>query len=103
MRSVDEDFYNSKKWRQVSEDYKKSVGGLCERCRKKGLFVPAKITHHKIHLTPENIKDPSVSYNFKNLEALCQDCHNREHFNNSKRWRFSKSGELILDEDGPPI
>lgn len=103
MRSVDQDFYNSKKWRQVAADYKKKSGGICERCKKKGLYVPAKIVHHKIHLNSKNIKDPSVAYNFDNLEALCLDCHNKEHFENSKRWRFSKSGALILDEPIPPI
>lgn len=99
MRSVDNNFYNSKKWRQVSADYKKKVGGLCERCRAKGFFIPAEITHHKIYLDETNIHDESLTYNFENLEALCLDCHNKEHFENkAKRWKFDETGRLILDE-----
>ena len=104
MKSVDHAFYNSRKWRQVQSDYKKKVGGLCERCRSKGLFVPAKIVHHKIYLNETNVNDPSVTYNFDNLEALCQECHNKEHFeDSSKRWKFDKNGCLILDEEPSPL
>lgn len=99
MRSVDHSFYNSAKWRQVAADYKKSVHGLCERCKKKGLYVPAKIVHHKIHLNESNVNNPSVTYNFDNLEALCQDCHNAEHIGSGRRYKFSKSGELTIKPD----
>ena len=57
----------------------KKVGGLCERCLAKGMYVPAVIVHHKEWLTPENISDPNVTLNFGNLEALCRECHEEEH------------------------
>lgn len=47
---------------------------LCERCGE-----PAKIVHHKIWLTPKNIHEQSITLCWDNLEALCQDCHNKEH------------------------
>ena len=74
----------------------KKAGGLCERCLARGLLVPAVIVHHKEHLTEESYKLPEVSLNFDNLEALCQDCHNKEHFKNreAKRWKV-ENGKLL--------
>lgn len=79
--------------------YLDQVNHLCERCLAKGLVVPARIVHHKIYLTEENYRDPSVSLNLENLEALCQDCHNAEHFGEKKqkRWRF-ENGELVMSD-----
>lgn len=104
MRSIDHEFYNSRKWRQVQADYMKKTSGLCERCRAKGLYVPAKIVHHKIHLNEKNIHDPQITYCFDNLESLCQECHNKEHFKRAaKRWKIDDGGRLILEEPNPPI
>lgn len=86
MRSIERSFYKSKEWKQCREGYLLKVNGRCERCLAKGLHVPAKIVHHKIWLSEENYRDPEVSLNFENLEALCQRCHNEEHFESEKRW-----------------
>lgn len=72
-------FYNSREWHACKESYIKARHGLCERCLSKGLYNPGKIVHHKIYLTPDNIRDPRISLNHANLELLCQDCHNVEH------------------------
>lgn len=67
-------FYNSKAWKDVSKAYMTSKHYICERCG--GV---AEICHHKTYLTPDNITCPYVALDFDNLEALCIDCHNREH------------------------
>lgn len=67
-------FYRSKQWKHTKDAYMKSQHGICERCGK-----PAKIVHHRIWLTPDNINDPNITLNWSNLEALCQECHNAEH------------------------
>lgn len=95
MRSIDNSFYHSTEWERCRADYLKSVNGMCERCKAKGIYEPARVVHHKIYLTEENYREPSVSLNFKNLEALCQDCHNREHHRNDKRYEIGPGGELI--------
>jgi len=92
MKSWAEDFYYSKSWRVCRENYKKSQQGICERCG--GV---AKVIHHKIHLTPDNINDPSVALAIANLEALCQDCHNREHHGGNAPdlgYTFTEDGEI---------
>ena len=78
----------------------KKVNGLCERCLAKGYIVPAKIVHHKIYLNEENFGDPEVMLSFDNLEALCLECHNKEHFGNKgqkKRWKFI-DGTLVTKD-----
>jgi 5-methylcytosine-specific restriction endonuclease McrA len=99
-RSIETSFYNSKKWRKVAASYKLRQGS-CERCRAKGLVVPAVIVHHREHLTPEIMRDPRKAYDFANLEALCQECHNKEHFEKltaSRRYHFDKNGNLVIND-----
>ena len=72
-------FYKSKEWKRARAAYIRSVHGLCERCLAGGRYVPGEIVHHKVHLTPENVADPTVSLDFRNLEYVCRDCHAKEH------------------------
>ena len=71
---------------------------LCERCKAKGLIVPAVICHHKIYLTDENYKEPSIALNPQNLEAVCRECHNTEHHKDKqRRWEWH-DGQLYIKE-----
>lgn len=67
----------------------KSQNYICERCGE-----PAKICHHKIYLTRDNINNPYITLCWDNLEALCQDCHNKEHHKEGPKLRYS------FDEEG---
>ena len=69
------EFYHSAAWRRLSRAFLLSRCYICERCGK-----PAEIAHHKRHITPVNITDLEITLNPENLEALCLDCHNAEHF-----------------------
>lgn len=97
MRSIERSFYKSKAWENCRQAYLSSVGHFCERCKAKGIYEPARIVHHKIYLSEANFRDPSVSLNFDNLEALCLDCHNKEHFGDKSesRYQIGRNGELI--------
>ena len=81
-------------WIKCSRGYKKEKGGICERCAKKGLIVPAVHVHHKVHLTGENIGDPMIALDSSNLMALCEDCHAEQH--RTKRWRCDALGHVRL-------
>jgi hypothetical protein len=51
-----------------------------------------------VWLNSENVNDPTVTLNWDNLEALCIDCHNKEHFQTSavdEDLRFDEKGSLI--------
>ena len=96
-RSTDKSFYNSKRWIDCREAYLASQNHFCERCRAKGIYEPARVVHHKIYLTNENVNDPSISLSFDNLEALCQECHNNEHHgDHGKRYKVDEAGNLIF-------
>ena len=92
-------FYTSWTWRRCKAGYKNSVGGLCERCKKRGLITPADEVHHKIRLTTENINKPEIALNWDNLMALCEDCHKEMH-RNPKRWRVDADGNVTAKD--PP-
>ena len=93
MREYDTSFYKSKAWLNCRAAYIKSIGGLCERCLAEGKIVPGYIVHHKIHLNANNITDPSITLNWSNLEYLCHDCHNKEHFKEKIEPRYSIDNE----------
>ena len=103
-RSTDRRFYTSTRWRKERDNYRKAHP-FCERCLLHGIYKPTEIVHHIEHLTTEKALDASIALNSDNLEALCLDCHNKEHttgkIRRKSRWRF-ENGELILSEI-PPV
>ena len=99
MKEWAEWFYKGKQWLEVEPAFLKSKGYICERCLRQGEVVAAKIAHHKIYLTKQNIYDPAIAYAWDNLEALCQTCHNKEHHKRKDlRYRIDAEGNLI-----PPL
>lgn len=88
-------FYLSPQWRACRDGYVKSVGGLCERCYRKGLISPAEIVHHKVYITQQNINDQKITLNWDNLEALCRKCHEAEHRKGKKRYKVDSFGRVI--------
>lgn len=106
-----EGFYGSVAWKKCRAAYKKSVGGLCERCLTKGVYSAAAVVHHKIPITPENMGDPHIVLDWNNLEALCMDCHAEMHPDERKqghekrygrprsgskrRWRVDRDGRVL--------
>lgn len=83
MKDFAEAFYKSTRWLKCRDLYFTKMNGICERCGEAG-----KIVHHKIHLTPANIRNPQIALSQENLEVLCQKCHNKEHGENMKRGRI---------------
>ena len=94
MQDYAKAFYKSAAWKQTRAAYWKSVGGLCERCRAKGLIVPGEIIHHKTYISPENISDPSITLDWHNLECVCRNCHAEEHTGVVKRFVIDELGRV---------
>lgn len=86
-------FYRSKAWQHCRDGYARSVGGLCERCRSKGLYRAGEIVHHVRPITADNITDPTVTLSWDNLELVCRDCHGELHRRKVRRYR-------VVDELG---
>lgn len=87
-------FYHSQAWQRCRKEYLTSVGNLCERCEKQGIIRPARFVHHKEYISLDNICNPLILLSFENLEALCFDCHNAEHFANRKRYTVDEFGRV---------
>jgi len=96
MREFAKAFYTSRAWADCRKAYKKSVGGLCERCLKAGRYSPGEIVHHKIHLTPQNITQPNITLDWDNLELLCRDCHAAEHDARKRRYKIDENGTVTV-------
>lgn len=100
-------FYHRKAWKDVRLLVWIKQSCLCSRCCKpvyvEGLSdssIPKEkrrkgIVHHKVYLTDENLYDLNISLNLDNLEGLCIDCHNEEHFKVD-----STRSDVYFDENG---
>lgn len=91
-------FYNSRQWAQVRDYVMMRDRFTCVKCGR-----PAQEVHHKTHLSRENIFDPKITLNPDNLQALCRDCHFRQHEEDAGRgdagqgFRFDENGQLVPD------
>ena len=75
VKRVGDSIYHTTEWRKLRHSYFISQHGLCERCSQ-----PGDVVHHKIYITNDNVNDPNITLNQDNLELLCHDCHNKEHY-----------------------
>lgn len=95
MKEFAKQFYTGKAWANCRRAYRKSVGGLCERCAAEGLSVPGEIVHHKIEITPANINDPAVTLSWSNLCLLCRECHAKAHGARERRYTVDAMGRVV--------
>ena len=103
------DFYKSTAWKRVRKNIWLKQNLLCARCHKPvyvdGLseWIPKEkrtkgIVHHKEYITDLNVYDDNITLNEDNLEGLCIDCHNEEHFKQQSTrdgYMFDEYGNLI--------
>lgn len=102
MKEFAKDFYKSRAWINCRAAYLSSRQYLCERCLKDGRYTPADTVHHIVKLTPNNIFDPEITLNWKNLMAVCRDCHAALHGSRRPRYRVDETGKITA-RPGPPV
>lgn len=83
-------FYDSKEWQKVREYCLMRDRYMCVKC---GNADNTLEVHHKIHLSPSNIGDVSITLNPENLITLCRDCHFAEHKADKKKGIRKKAME----------
>ena len=88
-------FYGSIAWQNLREAVKKERGGLCERCRKKGIYKAGIVVHHIRELDAANINDPAIALNPENLMLLCVECHAEIHQKHPRRYVIGEDGKVI--------
>ena len=89
--------YKSKRWQKLRHQ-KILLNPFCERCLSKGIYNSVYIVHHKDYITDKNFEDDDVFFNMNNLESLCKDCHNKEHFAEKDEYIFDENGDLIKND-----
>lgn len=99
MKEYAEKFYKSTAWQNCRDAYASSKHYLCEECMKKGIYTPGEIVHHRIHISPSNIDDPSITLSWDNLQLLCRSCHERVHRQRDKRYKVDDKGHVTILED----
>ena len=96
------EFYSGKAWRHVRKAYMTSKHYQCERCG-----GPASIVHHRIPITAANVNDVNVTLSWSNLEALCLECHNKEHLYSSRATAdgisFDADGNVVYTPEPPRL
>ena len=101
-------FYHSKEWERVRTFVLMRDRYVCRICGR-----PAQEVHHKIHLSPANIWDTTITLNPENLISLCKDCHFEQHTKDKEAgkrrahglsegdcaegFHFDASGQLVPD------
>ena len=102
MKSTDPKFYKTAKWVKERNLYRQ-LHPFCERCLMNNIYKPTEIVHHREYLNNDKAKDAKIALNFDNLEALCFDCHNKEHHTGEERSKkkrfFFRDGELVIKDD----
>jgi 5-methylcytosine-specific restriction endonuclease McrA len=94
--------YNSSIWRtQIRPAVLKRCRYICET---PGCWNPATEVDHIKELTEENIRDPKIAYDMKNLQGLCSACHKAK----TKAEQESRKAGAILatlyfNEDGEVV
>lgn len=95
MRSINNEFYRSKVWRDTRERFLE-LNPWCEECLKQKRYTPATLVHHREHLNETNVNDPKISLGYDNLEAVCIECHNKIHYGRTdKRYTVDQFGRVF--------
>ena len=97
MKEYAKGFYKSKAWKDCRAAYAKSVCGLCEVCLTRGVYRAGEIVHHKTHINPDNISDPTIILDWDNLQLVCRECHAQEHGARERRFTVDGFGHVIAN------
>ena len=104
MRNPDQvAFYHTAAWKKCRDTYAASVGNICERCASRGIIRPGYLVHPRTYLDADNINNPSILLSWDNLELLCLDCHNQEHYGDdtARRYQVDADGKIIIKPGSP--
>ena len=84
---MNDEFYNSKPWRKLSQRILKKQHYECQVCKKEGKHTKADLVHH-VHFVNDrpDLKLSEYDENGElNLIAICKPCHNTIHFGSKEK------------------
>ncbi len=102
-------FYKSKAWQKCRASFisQRTIidGAMCQHCKRRAGYI----VDHIEEINPNNIDNPQITLNHKNLQYLCLKCHNRKTFGKGKDFNavrdgleFDSNGELVKSYT-PPV
>lgn len=94
-KRIGDKIYHTQRWRKLRRYKYGREHGICEQCGE-----PGDIVDHIEEITPDNVNDPNITFNIKNLMLLCLSCHNKKTFKKHYPVRegmgFDEKGNLIV-------
>lgn len=72
---MNKSFYHRPEWETLRRIVLDENHNDCERCRLAGRYAPADTVHHRLYRRAR----PDLALTRANLEALCSECHYKEH------------------------
>lgn len=78
-----DEFYSSKKWREVRYIALQQSGGACSLC---GASAKDGVQLHVDHIVPRS-RNPVLQFNLDNLQILCEDCNMGKSNYDDTDWR----------------
>jgi adenylylsulfate kinase-like enzyme len=91
-------FYASDTWRRFRLQIIAERGLICEHCHERVIHARELTLHHIIELTPDNVRDTSISLNPDNVLLIHERCHNKIH-----RHGAIKTERRVVIVYGPPM
>ena len=76
--------YKSKRWKKKRQTILKRDGYVCQACKRYGRRKEATTVHHIKHAD----EYPDLAYTDSNLISLCEACHNKEHPEKAKHYKY---------------
>lgn len=74
-------FYHTKAWKRVRALALARDGGMCQSCMEKfrsGVGIRPRRAQMVHHIIPREER-PDLALDLKNLQSLCNECHNKQH------------------------
>lgn len=93
--------YNSAVWKKV---IRSTVLARCHYiCEIEGCCDVATEVDHIIELTPDNINDPRIAYDYRNLQGLCGRHHKEKTKAEQMKQRHPELEAIMFDEYGQAV
>ena len=91
-------FYNSNQWRTLRQRLIVEAHFLCALCGDSYLKDSSLlVAHHINELSPNNVTDPNVALNPRNIQIICRRCHDKIH----RRFEFGGSRNVYIVYGSP--
>lgn len=96
-------FYKTKEWKELSAEVMKEQHNECQKCKDRHIHKAADCVHHVqwVRKHPRLALSKYYTYEgktYRNLIALCNECHNEEHPEKGRGLKKSNKEKFLNEE-----